>query len=498
VPGLGVSEPLRLDAHAWRDAFRHAMHGFLVQRSGLALGPPVTDFIRPRDLHPQDGVNVYASAASIEQAYAADNWFDVLTERRTARIRPEAWGGYHDAGDYDRSSNHLWATYLHLELADLFPAYFARLSLALPADETGNTLPDLLDEALWNLDCFRRLQEADGGVGAGIESSAHPRKGEASHLDSLALFTYAPDAVSSYLYAATAARAARLLQPGDPALAATYRSSALRAWAWAEPHRATATGKGYQSVPVRDARATAAVELLALTREARFDAAYLEDHKLADASSALIEQQGAAFAYARLPEGLGDPALKSTARTRLLRQADEALAYAEANAFGLTTELRDLPLIGPVGAFTTPGMISQILPRAHALSGDTRYLAGTVRACQFAAGANPENMTFTTGVGYHSPQAPLHFDSRFTGQKPPAGLTVYGAYVPESLPDFSKSNEWAHIWLLGKTTVPSSFGWPAAEGYYDVVLWPMINEFTIRQTMGPTSYYWGYLAACPR
>jgi len=26
-------------------------------------------------------------------------------------------------------------------------------------------------------------------------------------------------------------------------------------------------------------------------------------------------------------------------------------------------------------------------------------------------------------------------------------------------------------------------------------LWPMINEFTIEQTMGPTSYWWAYLAA---
>jgi endoglucanase len=104
-------------------------------------------------------------------------------------------------------------------------------------------------------------------------------------------------------------------------------------------------------------------------------------------------------------------------------------------------------------------------------------------------------MTFTTGVGFDAPRAPLHFDSRMSGQEAPAGLTVYGPYDADSLPEFAKGNEWVHIYLLSNTVVPSSWGWPATESYMDLFLWPMMNELTIRQNMGPTSYYWGYLAA---
>lgn len=37
--------------------------------------------------------------------------------------------------------------------------------------------------------------------------------------------------------------------------------------------------------------------------------------------------------------------------------------------------------------------------------------------------------------------------------------------------------------------------WPAAEFYVDVYKWPVMNEYTVHQTFGPTGYRWGYLAA---
>jgi hypothetical protein len=82
-----------------------------------------------------------------------------------------------DAGDWDRRVQHLKSGLLLLELAELFPDYFGSLSLNIP--ESGNGLPDVVNEALWNIDFFRRLQTAAGGIRGGIESSEHPRRGEA-------------------------------------------------------------------------------------------------------------------------------------------------------------------------------------------------------------------------------------------------------------------------------------------------------------------------------
>lgn len=498
VPGIGVSHPILISDDAWLDAFKVSMHGFLTQRSGIELGPPFTTFKRPRDLHPADGFVVFKSTTSLEEAYQKGkhkSWFDALTAGKTEKQLPGAWGGYHDAGDFDRSINHLWATYLHLELLDLFPEYFENVSLALPPDENNDDLPDLFNEALWNLELFRRLQEPDGGVSGGLEAAAHPRSGEPSHLDSLAWFAYAPDVVSTYTYAAVAARAARLLARYDSERADTYQKSALNAWNWAEANLDHAREGGYQAFKLADARNVAAAELLSLTGGPRFDQAFQETTQANDPESVFIEQQGGAFMYARLPQGIGNTQLKRRIIESFQNQADKALQYGDDNAFGLTVEIRDMPLIGPVGAFSVPGMHSRILPRTHYLTGQRRYLGGVVRSANFSAGANPDNRAMTTGIGFDPPMAPLHMDSRYTAQQPPAGLTLYGPYEHESLPSFTEASEWVHTWFLVQTMTPASRSWPSTESYVDFMLWPMMNELTIKQSLGPTSYTWGYLAA---
>jgi len=496
IPGLGCSDPFPIGEEVWREAFRTSMKGFLHQRSGIELGPPFTTYHRPRNLHPGDGVKVFASAVSLpESNVGGDEWFEALVDGRTDRVLTNAWGGYADAGDFDRRYQHLWATYLHLELLDCFPEYFAKLKLDLPADEAGNGLPDVLDEALWNVEFFHRLQDPDGGVRGGVESSAHPRAGETSWVESLAVMAFAADPTTSYLYAACAARAARLLEGIDAARSKILLTSAVRAWTWAEEHLtdfADAYGDKVRN-EMRHACATAAVELYWITSDAVYHRAFEREHVLKGSRVVpVVEQQGAIFAYARLPDGRGVSVIKDQAREAILETADAAISFAEGNAFGLTTEIPQLPEIGPVGYFTVPGMISRSAPRAHFLSGDSKYLIAAIRSCNFSAGANPDNMSFTTGVGRRWPLQPLHIDSRMSRQAAPEGLTVYGASDPARN---DASSAWVHTWVLRGVMVPESRTWPATEAYVDLYLWPMMNEFTVHQTLGPTSYTWGYLAA---
>lgn len=494
VPGIGVSYPVRVAEDAWRRAFRASMHGFLTQRSGVELGPPVTSYRRPRPLHPDGQPPVFRSETDETDAVSrqGQTWFEALVEGRTDREEAGAWGGYHDAADYDRRGDHLWASYQHVELLDLFPEVFERLRLRLPGDESIDELPDVLNEALWNVECFERIQREDGGVGGGIEASDHPRIGETSWTDSLAWMTYAPDVYNSYTYAAVAARTARVASRYDADRGERIGASALRAWEWAERHASEVQGDK-QLRRARDSRAAAAVALLELTKEPRFDEAYAESNNLDGTVSRT--QHGSAFAYARLPEGLGQADLKRRARERVLQRADRALQYGDGNAFGLTSIDQNMPLIGPVGAFSTPGMGSLSLPRAHYLTADVRYLAGAVRACEFPLGANPANTVMTTGIGFEPVKNPLHFDSRYSGQPAPAGITVYGPYDPDSLPGYTAGQEWGHRFILAGRTTPPSRTWPTSESHADIFLWPMLTEFTVWQNMAPTSYYWGYLAA---
>jgi endoglucanase len=304
---------------------------------------------------------------------------------------------------------------------------------------------------------------------------------------------FAPEAVTSAAYAANAAKMARLLAPLDSKLSAEYRVSALEAWDWAEKNGSGLPDRNKGEF--RDARNLAAVELLWLTREPRFDTAFRDSTVTTQPNGEIVTQHEALFTYARLPEGLGDAALKQKARAAILALADVGLRFAEGNSFGITSVVPQLPPMAWVGYFSTPEMISAVLPRAHFLSGDVKYLSGAVRAANFSAGANPENMAYTIGIGPRHPRAVLHVDSKASAQPAPKGITVYGPSDPAENYEF---DQWVYTWFLNKATVPEPRSWPAAEAYVDLPNWPSMTEYTVQQNIGPTAYYWGYLAARER
>ncbi len=496
VDGVGCSYPFEIGPDAWAKAFQVQIKGFYNQRSGIALGPPYTSFIRPADFHPgvPDTVPVTQSTYSILDG--GDPQKD-LAKGDTGRPVPEAWGGYHDAGDWNpRRITHMrTTTFWQLQLLELFPAYFKTLPLQIPKDTPA---PDLLNECRFELSLFHRLQKPDGGVPFGIETNGDPIDGEVSWKQSMPAYVYAPDVQSSYLYAAVAARMARVLAPYSPAEAKTYRASALKAIAWAEADRVKRQSSGtWAKLPaeVTDDRNLAAVAVYTLTHDKHWHDVFLEDTPLKTVPAppfyGSLERRDAAFAYALLPATLADPALKKAALTALLADADGALAYQQNNAWGIASDDPGKPQF--LGFYSTPhGAVS--LLRAYHLTHNAKYLAGAVQACLFPAGANPANLVYTSGVGANPVRHPLNLDSRLTGQPAPAGLTVYGNV---DLTRWGDQNwiTWPITYYFGALSDPNPLQWPTSEAYFDVFFMPGLDEFTMDQTMGPNAYVWGYLAA---
>ena len=497
VEGVGCSYSFEIAGDVWQKAFRLSMKGHYHHRSGIELGPPYTDFIRPRGFHPGDGVKVYQSTCSL--TYSGNglnvlgterNNFDCLVLGRTDQVVADAWGGYMDAGDWDRRVWHLDATRLHLELMDLFPGYFKSVGLNIP--ESTNELPDLVDEALFNLDCYRRLQTPEGGIRGGIESTEHPTNAENSWQESQMVLTYAPGIWESYIYAGVAARAGYVLRTLGLRESDTYGQSAQRAMRWAEAEYANwKAGPDYgkaterAKVSIEEERNLAAIELHRLTDEKRWHDLFVATTDLnLPQPSGSVRRGDAAFVYTRLAKRQVNPALRRRAEERVVRNADEALRFAQGNAFRIAL-LNAAPR--PYGGFyTVPA--DRSLARAHALTGRADYLEALIRSAQFSAGANPMNMTMTTGLGHASPRNPLHIDSRNSGQPAPAGITVYGPL------DLAASNQ-SVLARLQKESTPPALEWPVAETYFDIWTWVPVNEYTVHQTLGPTSYVWGYLAA---
>src|SRR5690606_35637774 len=99
--------------------------------------------------HPDDRVAIHPSAASATRPAG------------TFIVAPFGW---YDAGDYGKYVvNSGITTGTLLSLLEDYPAAAQRLETNIP--ESGDGVPDLLDEVLWNLRWMLSMQDpADGGV----------------------------------------------------------------------------------------------------------------------------------------------------------------------------------------------------------------------------------------------------------------------------------------------------------------------------------------------
>ena len=497
VEGIGCGYPFNIDEYnTWKYAFEISMKGHFNQRSGIPMLPPYTDFVRPRSFNPIDGVKVYQSTCSLLNSGNGlnalgtdkDN-FGNLVAGKTDELVPEAWGGVMDAGDWDRRINHLVAPRLYLELMELNPDYFKNICLNIP--ESRNDLPDLVDEALFGLDVYRRMQLPNGGIRGGIESSEHPAEGSASWQEVLTVLAYAPDHWSSYIYSGVAARAAFVLKMfGKEVQAQIWESSAIKAMEWAEseytkwitgPDYSKISDRAKKMVPVE--RNLAAVELFRLTKNQHWHKVYLSTiHQETNRTEA-------AFIYSRMDRSIVSPKDQKNAITAMMTEANRLVDLSCKSAYGITTSITGKALGGWESTYSIPA--SQTLVRAHFLSGNSQYLKTLLRSALFSAGANPMNLCLTTGLGENCVRHPLHEDSRHTGQPAPIGISVCG---PGEIPVFAKPGSDMERRLNAECT-PAGVKWPSAESYFDLYGWDLQNEYVVDRNLGPSAYIWGYLAS---
>ena len=277
VNGIGCSHPFEIaDEGPWAQVMSTVARGLFHQRSGIDLEQPYTAIERPRAHHPDDGWQPLASEQSLfEDANGRGDgeMFTELVARATDETVDDAWGGHFDAGDWDRRIQHLWMVRRLVDLVDEFDN-IAAIELQIP--ESGDDTPDLLDEGLWSIDAYRRLQLPNGAIRGGIESSEHPLEGTTSWDDPLELYVYAPDAWSSWTYAWTVADAAYVLDQYDPERAAELLDSAVRAMQWAESELAAGRVDLASDEDLDIQRSNAAASLYRATEDEQWDQIFQE------------------------------------------------------------------------------------------------------------------------------------------------------------------------------------------------------------------------------
>ncbi|TWU64604.1 glycoside hydrolase family 9 protein [Crateriforma conspicua] len=479
VDRIGCSYPFRIDDRVWADAFYKSVRGLFHQRSGIELGPPHTDFRRPRSFHPDDGMTVYQSTFTHGLPGAKGNGiFEKLIAGKTDEVVPNAWGGYMDAGDWDRRPVHLIIGPMLFDLYEMNPDFFRVFDLNLP--ESGDSLPDVINEALWVIDFHKRIQTEDGGIRAGIESAAHPRRGECSWQESLDVMAFAPNPAISYEYAGAAARAAWWLKQFGDDRYQDYESSAMRAYRWAGDNASRfVSGPS----PYAKQRCLTALEFWRLTGDTAWHAEFLKTFP--DEAGRLGDYEEAIWLYLNFDFPNKNDRVVERCRRWFLQRADSLADNASETAFNW---IQPGDSHANTGTFTTPLHVPTLV-RAFQLTGQTKYLKAAILGCQCGAGANPMNLCFTTGVGSHWPPHILHLDSRRSHQPAPPGITIQGPR------DIQRYRNYGFHRQAEPHVYPAMTTWPNLEAFWNNGGDPRTTEFTVFRLLLPNAYVWGALAA---
>jgi endoglucanase len=366
------------------------------------------------------------------------------------------------------------AVHAMIDLWESDPAYFQKWDLNLP--ESGNKIPDILDEALWCMDLFLRIQQKDGGVPSAVESIEHPS--EPSYLLKQPTAVTPPTPQTCHVYAAAAAQLSLALQRYDAARARAYRESALRAMDWAAKNPQVPNiygGEAGQAV-------LAAFWMYRLTGEQRWHTEFRRTlqaaHPGPDLAGVKFGGPSAVAGYALLAPAQTDAALQRRCRQALLKAADAKAAAVSRRTYGVGPERYDWDeRLGQ----------SWELVAAHRLTGDHKYLAAMERLAQYALGLNPINASFTTGIGSRQ-VVPFNFEAHYLGLPYPEGITTYGP-APRNIWRGAVMEEK----LNTKGLFPAWENWPWAESYVNARL-PNINEYTVGGNMANVLLTRAYVA----
>ncbi len=491
VEGVGRSQTFSISDEVWSDVFETSFSGFYHQRSGIALESEYTDWVRGRSLHPEDGnVIVYATTLPItdtDESYGdgKPDQFGPLVAAATSEVLPDAWGGWHDAGDWDRRTQHIEASRKLMDLVEMAPDWAESFDAQIP--ENTNGIPDILDEAIWNMDFFARLQTADGGVRGGIEGDDYRGYGANSAEEEHILYAYAPDTWTTWEFAAAAAKLSRLLEKYDADAAAVWLERAERAMDWAE-----ARVPADIDITQQTSRNLAAAELYATTEDPDWHNLFLQTSSYADPNRELAWnewQYEAAITYSRLDPALTKADVAARAFEGVQGQADFLIDQGMQSGFGA--------IIDPYAPYgwgitaSQPFNAATFMVAMHHLTGEDVYLDAILSDVQYGLGANPSNMVYMTGVeGVRSPEITLNADAdSLHGGTPPPGITIYGDYGTH---DYGVHPGQGAVW---NTIFPDPYQTPVHESHNGYYLFVPSTEYTVQQGIADMTLVTGYLAS---
>ncbi len=468
VAGVGVSYPFEIAADINQRAFKTAMRGLYHQRCGTTL-------VKPWGAYEREACHLGSATKPIHQSRIRrmDRQCDACKDvEDTGEVRNIA-GGWHDAGDWDREDWHFQVPMILGLAYQLNPSAHHDGDLLIP--ESSNGLPDILDEARWGLDYWRRLQRPNGGVSVGLFLDSFPDPGEAPEDCNGHWYLYAEDPQASYRYAAAACHFIFALEKaGKTQERALWLDSARRAWDWAQKNQHAG-----DEPKIRDDRHHAAACLYRVTGEAAFHDVFKRDLMIKTATSRVnvwdsYDQAWAAWTYVLAARGQDADLKTRLTQAILFTSQDEKLTPAKKRGLRFAMDwFRPLTW----GGGTQP----EALPMAVALAvGPQADARDAIQAnVDVLLGGNPLNASFVSGLGSKNSPGTFHPDSwmHLGPGKIAPGIPAMGPYRFEGK---GGTGPWDARYVH-QSFYPDASIWPPLELYADARICYPMNEFTVVQ-----------------
>jgi endoglucanase len=431
VKGLKFSYPFVINDTIYDALLKASCKAFYYQRASTDIPSAYGGVYARAAGHPDNKVLVHGSAAS------------ALRPEGTLLSCPKGW---YDAGDYNKYVVPAGiATWQLLSAQEYFNSSGKLPTNGIP--ESGNSIPDLLDEALWEILWLRSMQDPnDGGVyhklsNASFDGTIMPEFATSTR------YVIQKSTPATLNFASVLAKASRLYK-NFPEINSHFSDSCLAqaeaAWDWAILNPAAqydqngmnkvytpqiVTGDyGLQSYNVEwgDEWLWAAAELYLATGKAKYLNKIVLDNVIQQVPAWANVQYLGILTIIKAERSF-PPAIVSQAKSLLLQLAQTLVTGFQQSAYSTA-----MGSISSDYEWNSNGNAANqvgILLHAYLLSNDLNYFNAATSNINYLLGMNPLNYCFVTGAGSNPPEFPHQRLSAADGIKEPLpGFMVNGPH----------------------------------------------------------------------
>lgn len=340
-------------------------------------------------------------------------------------------GGWHDAGDYGRYVVPGAKTVADLIFAykDFEPVLGVEKGDAFGIPESGNGIPDVLDEARYELEWMQKMQAESGGVYHKVTALAFPESVMPTE-ETEQLYLLPVSITATGDFCAVMAMASQVYEPFDKAFAKQCLNASLKAWDYLQANNSGSfknpedvlTGE-YPDGQNADERCWAAAALYSVTGKAKYNDAFI---KYLNLSPFVLDGYGWADVggygnriYMSLDASKIDAGCVAKIKESLTKKLDGFAANAKKDGYAST-----LGSIYPWGSNMSICNNAIYMYNADKLLGkDSATLIDS--QLNYIFGVNPMSTCYLTGFGTTSPKNPHHRPSMAVGTVMP-GMLVGG------------------------------------------------------------------------